>query len=501
MNAVNFFAALWEWFTLQFPSILGAVAILVVGWIIALILSSVVRGAFRRTGVGERFARWLKGDEDATGAEVNKWSGRIVFYLAMFFVLIAFFQHIGLTFIAEPLNAFLTQIFQYAPNILGALVLVLAAWVIATVLRIIVVRVLQAAKIDERVTEEVGEGEQEKKVSLSQALGNIVYWVIFLLFLPAILSTLRIEGLLAPVQSMLETVLTYIPNILGAGLVLLVGWFAAKLLRRLAVNLFSGLGVDRVSERPDVAKYFSTTKPSDFIGHLVYALVILFVIIGALNALNVEAITAPASSMLEMILNALPAIFAAVLILLLAYLVGRVLIGLISGLLSSAGFDQFLVRLGIARSVVEGKRTPSEIVGYLVLVAIMLFASIEAAGLLGFDVLSDLIAQLTVLLGKVVVSVIIFGLGLYLAGLAKEVIEASGGPQSELLAKLARIAVLVLAGAIALRQLGVADEIIVIAFGVLVGAIALTGVIAFGLGGRDLAARELSEWLDNIKKK
>jgi len=157
--------------------------------------------------------------------------------------------------------------------------------------------------------------------------------------------------------------------------------------------------------------------------------------------------------------------------------------------------------LGIAREVVEGKRTPSEIVGYLVLVAIMLFAAIEAAGVLGFVVLSGLIAELTVLLGRVVVSVVIFGIGLYLAGVAKEVVMSSGSPHAELLSKLARLAVLVLAGAIALQQLGVADEIIVIAFGVLIGAIALTGVIAFGLGGRDVASRELSTWVDDLKKK
>ncbi len=78
---------------------------------------------------------------------------------------------------------------------------------------------------------------------------------------------------------------------------------------------------------------------------------------------------------------------------------------------------------------------------------------------------------------------------------------SSGSPHAELLSKLARLSVLVLAGAIALQQLGVADEIIVIAFGVLIGAIALTGVIAFGLGGRDVASRELSTWVDNLKKK
>jgi hypothetical protein len=189
LDALNFFVSLWEWFTSEFPSILGAVTILVIGWIIALILAAVVRKAFSHTGIGDRFARWIKGDEDASGVEVNKWSGRIVFYLAMFFVLVAFFQQVGLTYVAEPLNAFLTKLFQYAPNILGALVLASLAWLLATLLRAVVVRILQAAKIDERVTEDIG--EEEKKVSLSQTLGNTVYWIIFLLFLPAILSTLK----------------------------------------------------------------------------------------------------------------------------------------------------------------------------------------------------------------------------------------------------------------------------------------------------------------------
>ncbi len=497
MNVVNYFQ---NWFTTQLPGIITAILILVVGWIVALIIASIARGAFRRTGMSERIARFIKAEEDVTGAEVTKWVGRIFFYLAMFFVLVAFFQNIGLTFVAEPLNVFLMNVFASAPLLFGAIAILLIAWLLATVLRIIVMRVLEKVKFDERLSEQVDD-EDDKKTSLTQQIGNIVYWITFLFFIPAVLSTLRLEGLLVPVQNMVEVVLTYLPNIIGAGLILVLGWFGAKILKRFLIGLFSSLGVDRVTERDDVASYFGKNKPSEIIGIFVYALVMLFVIIGALNALSVEAITAPASAMLEMILTALPAIFAALLILTIAFLVGRILVGIIAGLLSTTGFDQLLIRLGLAREVVEGKRTPSEIVGYLVLVAIMLFASIEAAGVLGFTVLSNLIAALTVLLGRVVVSVVIFGIGLYLAGVAKEVAQSSGSPHAELLSKLARLAVLVLAGAIALQQLGVADEIIVIAFGVFIGAIALTGVIAFGLGGREVASRELSNWIDDLKKK
>ncbi|MFO7951426.1 MAG: mechanosensitive ion channel [Bacillota bacterium] len=499
MSPNGFFEHLIEWFTVQFPQFLGAIAILVVGWLVALILASIVRGAFRRTQAGAKLARWIKGDEEATGTEVNKWSGRIMFYLVMFFVLVAFFQFLDLTFIAEPLTAFLTRIFEYAPRIFGAAILILVAWLVATILRIIVYRILEATKIDERYTDLSGD-EKERKLQLSQSLSNVVFWVTFLLFVPAILSTLTLEGLLVPVQGMFEVVLSYLPNIFGAALIILLGWLGARILQRIVANLLSAVGLDRLGEREDVSSYFGTRKPSEILGLLVYVVVVVFAIIGALNALALEAITRPASNMLEMILEALPAVFAAAVVLGIALMVGRVVAGLVNKLLTAIGFDEFLTRMGIARSTTEGARSPSEIAGYVVLVAIMLFASIEAAGLLGFAVLADLIAKLTVLLGRVVVSVVIFGIGLYLGGLAKEVVQTSGGPHADFLAKLARLAILVLAGSIALQQLGVANEIIVIAFGILVGAIALTGVIAFGLGGRDLAARELSEWVENFKK-
>lgn len=508
MIGSSFFYQLLTRFATHLPTILVAIAILVVGWLAALIVAAIVRGIFHRTHAGLKLARWIKGDEEAADTEVTKWFGRAAYYLAMFFVLVAFFQYLGLTLIAEPLNIFLIQIFAFAPRLLAAAILLLVAWFLATLLRVLLYRVLQAAKIDERLAghiekEEVKEGEetQEEKASLSQTLSNVVYWVVFLFFLPAVLGALNLEGLLVPVQGMLETLLAYLPNILGALLILLIGWLGARILQRLVINVLSGLGLDRVSEKANVSSVLGSTRPSEIIGLVVYVMVLVFAVIGALNALALEAITAPASNMIALILQALPAIFAAALVIIIALLVGRLLAGLVSNLLSAAGFNDLLVRLGFTRASLEGQRSPSEIVGYITLVAIMLFAAIESAGLLGFDVLADLIAQLTVLLGRVVVSVIIFGIGLYLAGLTKEAVQASGGPHADFLAKLARVGVLILAGSIALRQVGVADEIIIIAFGVLLGAIALTGVVAFGLGGRDLAARELSEWVDKAKKK
>jgi hypothetical protein len=115
--------------------------------------------------------------------------------------------------------------------------------------------------------------------------------------------------------------------------------------------------------------------------------------------------------------------------------------------------------------------------------------------------LGDLIAQFLVFAGHIFLGLIIFAIGLYLANLASKTVLASGAAQAGLLAMAARLSIIVLAGAMALRQMGLANEIINLTFGLLLGAIAVAVAIAFGLGGRDIAARELAGWIQGIRSK
>ncbi len=482
------------------PNLIGALAILIIGWLVALVVSAIVRKALRRTTLDDRLARWIFGEEKARAIEAERWVAKGVYYLIMLFVLIAFFQALGLTLITEPLNQLLIQVFQYAPRLLGAGLLLLLAWIVASVLKLIVSRVLSAAKIDERLGSQVGL-EEEERVPLTQTLANAVYWLVFLLFLPAMLDALAVEGLLGPVQGMVNKVLGYLPNIFAAGLILVIGWFVARIVQRIVTNLLAAVGADRLSERVGLAPVLGKQRLSGLLGLVLYVLILVPVLIAALDALALEAITQPATNMLNTILGTLPAIFAASLVVVIAYVVGRVVTGLITNLLTGAGFNAILSQLGLAKEPAEGERTPSEIVGYLVLVAIMLFASIEALQLLGFEAVADLVTQFTAFAGQVILGLIIFGMGLYLSNLAAKTVQASGAAQAGLLALAARVSILVLAGAMALREMSLANEIINMAFGLLLGAIAVAVALAFGLGGREIAARELEGWLRSIKSK
>ena len=479
------------------PTLVGAMAVLIIGWLLALVVSAVVRRALRRTTVDDRLAAWV-GGEEAEAIDVEAWIGRGIYWLIMIFVLVAFFQVLGLTLITEPLNQLLIQIFQYAPRLVGAGLLLLLAWVLASILRFAVARVVRAAKLDERLGTLAGV-EEEERIPLARTLGDAVYWVVFLLFLPAVLGALAVEGLLEPVQGMITNILDFLPNIFAAGLILAIGWLAARIVQRIVSNLLAAIGADRLSERVELDRVLGKQRLSGVLGLIAYFLILVPVLIAALNALALEAITQPASNMLNLVLTALPGIFAAALLVVLAYIVGRLVAGLLTNVLTGIGFNAVLARLGLAKQLPEGQRTPSEIAGYLLLVGVMLLASIEASRLLGFESLAGLISDFTVFLGQVILGLIIFGIGLYLANLAAQVVQATGSAQAGLLAVAARVSILILAGAIALSQMGLANEIIQLAFGVLLAAIALAGALAFGLGGREIAARQIEEWLESIK--
>jgi len=472
------------------PGLLAALAVLIVGWLAAFVIAAIVRSLMKRTQLDDRLALWLGDDDTLPHDTFERWIPRIVYYVVLLFVLVAFLQTLGLTVLTEPLNLLLGQLMEFAPRVGGAGALLVAAWIIGTVLRLAVTRILQTSNFEERLGSAAAL-DSERRVSISKTLGDAVYWLIFLLFLPAVLDTLALQGLLAPVQGMMDQVLGFLPNLLAAVLIASVGWFIARILQQITTNLLAALGVDQLSENVGLTAVLGKQQLSSVIGLIVYILILIPVLVAGLNALQLDAITQPASNMLDAILAAIPLVFAAALLLVIAYVVGRVVGGLITNLLGSVGFDRILSIFGVAD---DAKARPSDIAGSLVQVAIILFASVEASRLLGFAVLADLVAQFLVFAGQVLLGLVIFAVGLYLANLAARVIDASGNHQAKLLAMAARISIMVLAGTMALSQMNLASDIISLAFGIVLGAIALSLSLAFGIGGREVAARQLEEW-------
>ncbi len=506
------------------PNLLGGLLTLVIGWIVASVVSSVVRNLLKRTDLDNRLGRWATGGATTGRSEMNteKLAGDIVFWVIFLFALLGFLNALNLNNVAQPLNNVLNQIFAFVPKLASAGILAGVAWLIATAVRAIVIRT--AGTVMPAMSRRLSVGENQ--VLPSETLGNALYWFVFLFFLPLILDVLDLRGPLAPVQNLLNEILSSLPNIFKALLIGVVGWFVANIVKELVTNLLAAAGTERLAARIGLNRAAPGQSLSGLLGTLVYVLVLIPTAVAALDALQIPAISRPATSMLQQVLNAIPQILTAAGILAVAYVVSQFIGDLVTNLLTGLGFNNIFRTLGlhslhdsttatpttpvapttppsVRNAIVPAgtKQTPSEIAGLVARVGVMLVAAVAATGVLGIPSLTALVDGLLLIAGQVLAGVVVFAIGLYLANLAQNVVSSSGTHQARVLGQVARLAIIAFVGAMALQQMGIASSIVNLAFGLLLGAIAVAIAISFGLGGRDVASEQLRDWLSGFRDK
>ena len=502
-------------------NLIWAVGILLIGLIVSALVSSLVGGLLKKTTIDNRLAAWITGRPEGEGSpQVEKIISAVVFWIIFIFFLVAFFNRLNLTAVSQPLNTFLNQIAGALPKLAKALIFLGIAWVLATVAKLALSRAMRTFGVDERLNQQVGTAPTETPLLLSDTLANALYWFIFLLFLPLVLESLDLQQALLPVNNLLNQILAAIPKILEAVLIGFVGWLLAQVVQRIVTNLLAAAGADSLGARFGISRSSGGQSLSWIIGTIVYVLILIPTAIAALNALDIQAISLPAIAMLNTILGALPNIFTAAIILAVAYFLGRWIGDLVTNIFTGIGFNNVFSWLGmqpkqplrlpppssidpeatILQEPDVPARTPSQFVGIVVQVGIMLFAVVAATDVLRIPALTAIVSGILLVAGKVLSGLVVFAIGLYLANLAFSLIASSGTRQARLLGQTARIAVIAFVGALALQQMGIGSDIVNLAFGLLLGAIAVGIALAFGLGGREIAADELRGWLASFKQ-
>lgn len=483
LNFSRLFESLQGTLGKSLPSILGAIAIFIIGWIIALVIRAGLRKGLGLLRLNERL-----GQSTSSSFNIEAFIAKLAYWLVILIALIAVFNTLDLQQVSQPLNALVTQVFNYLPKLISGGILALVAWLVATVVKTVVSKGLNSSKFDEKLTLEAG------MAPVSDNIGNILYWLIILLFLPAILGAFQLQGLLGPVQDMINKILQFLPNIFAAGVIGFVGWLVAKILRDLTVNLLGAAGVDRFGTKMGIA---SSTKASTLIGTLVFVFVFVPSLISALNALGIEAISRPATEMLGIMMAAIPNILAAAAILAITYFVARFAISIVSQILDGIGFNGLPQKMGL--TAMAKTTQPTSIVGKVIMFYAMLFATVEAAGKLGFAQIQNLMATFIQFSGQILLGSVILLTGFWLANLAYKTIINIGGQDKKGMASIARMAILGLVTAMGLRSMGIADDIVNMAFGLTIGAIAVAVALAFGLGGREAAGKQMEHWLSQLR--
>lgn len=468
------------------PGIFGALAVLIGGWLIAVLVRAGLNRFLHMIGINNRIS-------ESTGQEVDLASGISLgaFILILLITLIGVFSSLNLQAVSAPFNVMVTEIFEYLPRIFAGLILLAIAWGIATLVRLLATKALSSVNLDEKLSKEAG------MQPMSNNVGNMLFWIIILMFLPALLSTFELNGLLAPVQGMVDEFLAMVPNIFAGGVIALVGWVVAKILRGLVTNILATSGIDNISKTAGIESK-SNIKLSNVIGMLVFIFVFIPTLIAALDALQMETISQPASHMLAMMFEAVPNILAAAVILTITYYVAKFIAALVVNLLAGIGFNGVPAKLGYADTFTS-KSTISDLVGKIIIFFAMLFATVEAANRLGFSQVSDIMGMFIQFGGDVLLGSVILMVGFWLANLAYSAIDRASGKQSSGLANIARIAIIGLVVAMGLRAMGIADDIVNMAFGLTLGSVAVAVALAFGLGGREAAGKQLEYWFSKMR--
>jgi hypothetical protein len=280
-------------------------------------------------------------------------------------------------------------------------------------------------------------------------------------------------NIIEPFQQFFSTLIDFLPTIIVVLVLLLLAWILAKVLRTGIRKLFRATGIDK-----RLGKGGDPSDPSQFpvaqgAGTAVFWIVWVLFILAILQVLGVQGLFDSIVVVFQKIFSAVPNIIAAVLVLAIFYFIGTFLAKLVTKALNRIHFDELPVRLGVAKEPPTGAGSPSSVVGYIVMVFIMLFAIIMAADLLGFAAVNEMIAVLTQFLGLVLLGAVVIGIGILVANFLANILRTGG--RAESLVSFVRISIIVLSVLLGIRAMGFANDLILLGFGLALGAAAIAG--------------------------
>ncbi|HEV8407664.1 MAG TPA: mechanosensitive ion channel [Sphingomicrobium sp.] len=396
------------------------------------------------------------------------------------------------------------QMMYWGPKILIAILILIATWIVARAVGWVLRKAIdKSPALRKHVT-----GTPEETVG--HQLGTIAKLIIWLVGIMAALQFLHLGQILTPINELVTEIFAFLPNLLAAGLIFFLGLVVARIVRRLIETALVAANVDGLLARIGIGSTEGTMRTSPeavppgttpgstrasiarAVGVLFYALIIIPVGIAALQALKITSISGPATVMLNEILDAIPHVLAAALWIGIAFVAGRFLKTIIEAILPPTGFDDAIRSTG----VLPPNTFPSRIVANIAMIAMILAAAIEAASQLGGGTVAIFLAQVTELGGKVIFGTLIIVVGIFLARIISGLV-ASGTGEGGYAQTMVRYSIIALFTAIGLTFMGLADQIVELAFGLILGSAAVACAIAFGLGGRDAAARLLERWGDS----
>lgn len=355
------------------------------------------------------------------------------------------------------------------------------------------------AEEEENVKRGIFAGLMENKTQLVSIIGNLVFAVVFLLFLPGALDKLGVDSVASPISGMARKFVEFIPRIIAAIIILVFGYFLSKLARDILKVILQKTRIDSLQKKIGVRSAKNSASFSGIISNIVFALLMIIFVIAALQALQLYAISDPASRMLETVFTYLPLLFAALIVIIIGIFIANIVGGLLENVIAGTGFDDRIGEIMPKNKAGEPAIAFSKLLGIIVKAVIIIFFVVAGLRIMNIEVLTKIGTTIIAYMPNILAAIIVFLIAWFVADkLSKLILKAS--PDSEGLAKGVKAVVYIIAAFMILSQLHIASNIVHILFTALVIGLAAAFAIAFGVGGRHWASRKLEVLDENIEK-
>ncbi|NCC78809.1 MAG: hypothetical protein EOM07_04315 [Clostridia bacterium] len=397
------------------------------------------------------------------------------------------------------MNDLTANLEQSLPDILFGILFLVIAIIAGYIVKNLIVKGAKALKLDQKF----GDSAKEAN-SIPELLGKLGFILTVLFFLPGIFDRFGLNNISAPLTGMLGTFLGYIPRLIGAALLLFLGFVIAKIVQQLTMGFLERVKVDKLKDKMGLTDPNAPDEPSkntlsfaDLGGKVLYVIVLIPFIIAALEVLNIDAITDPAVTMLTSITSIIPQILAAGILILIGIFIAKLVGDLVENIIDGFGISD-----KVADVMDEPRATGFDlgrVVGIVVKALIILFFTVQAFDLIGLTIFQTIGGAVIAYLPMILSALLILLGGYVLGSVAKRFIVDTL-PQARFAAMIIKGVIITIAALMALSHLGIGALFVETLFIAIIVASAVAFAIAFGIGGRDFARNTLQKLEKNMEE-
>ena len=372
---------------------------------------------------------------------------------------------------------------EFLPKLIGALVILVIGYIIARVVKAIVSAVVNKTGLGDKLAPYLGSSASGGAGGLGSGLGTGAFWIIMMFVAIACLQALQLDSVSGPLTGLLNDFFAFVPNVIGAAIIGGIAFLIAT---------FAKIGSTKALQAADVDTRLKLDAGTltNSLPMAAFAFIMLLFLPGILDAVGIESLSGPVKGMVQQILDFVPTLITAAIVLAIFMFVAGLASTLVSSLLSGVGFNDMPQKMGLSSNL---PMPASDMAGKGIFTVISVMGALQAVDLLGLETLSSFVNEAIGFIVPIIIGCAILGIGLWLGNMAKKAILSSNMANSDVMANVAFGAITVLTGVIALKRMGLAGGTVDLGFGLALGGMALALGLAFGLGGRDAAAKFLDK--------